>query len=287
MIKYKFSNKTMFAIVMRDEAVCKEFIERLFPERKVREIHFAEPEPELTADGQIISNSLGKLLSANVETEKSIINGITAKSVRLDVIFEDSDSIYDIEMQVASEKYMPQRTRYYHSSMTLHSLKAGESYQKLKQSYVIFICLYDVFGLGEPLYNFEMIDEKLGLHLNDGGYTIIVNTKCPKEKIPQGLEGFFAYLDTGEVDENDQLVCKINESVEKANYEQEVESVMTLEEEIKIQREYGVEEGLERGRNEGVASEKRKIAKNMKALKISLDNIAQATGLPLAEIEAL
>ena len=141
--------------------------------------------------------------------------------------------------------------------------------------------------MGYAPYEFEMIDEKLGLHLNDRGYTIIVNTKCPKEKIPQGLEGFFAYLDTGEVDENDQLVCKINESVEKANYEQEVESVMTLEEEIKIQREYGVEEGLERGRNEGVASEKRKIAKNMKALKISLDNIAQATGLPLAEIEAL
>ena len=149
--------------------------------------------------------------------------------------------------------------------------------------------------MGYAPYEFEMIDEKLGLHLNDGGYTIIVNTKCPKEKIPQGLEGFFAYLDTGEVDESDQLVCKINESVEKANYEQEVESVMTLEEEIKIQREYGLEEGLERGeklglergRNEGAAGKQREIARNMKDRHIDLKTIFEITGLSLAEIEAL
>ena len=136
-----------------------------------------------------------------------------------------------------------------------------------------------------------MIDEKLGLHLNDGGYTIIVNTKCPKEKIPQGLEGFFAYMDTGEVDESDQLVCKINESAEKANYEQEVESVMTLEEEIKIQREYGLEEGLERGRAEGLergaANEKREIAKEMLDDGMNIEKIAKFTGLSLTEIEAL
>ena len=137
--------------------------------------------------------------------------------------------------------------------------------------------------MGYAPYEFEMIDEKLGLHLNDGGYTIIVNTKCPKEKIPQGLEGFFAYLDTGEVDESDQLVCKINESVEKANYEQEVESVMTLEEEIKIQREYGIEEGFERG----AANEKREIAKEMLDDGMNIEKIAKFTGLSLTEIEAL
>ena len=280
MIKYKFSNKTMFAIVMRDEAVCKEFIERLFPERKVREIHFAEPEPELTADGQIISDSLGKLLSANVETEKSIINGITAKSVRLDVIFEDSDSIYDIEMQVASEKYMPQRTRYYHSAMSINSLKAGMNYRELKKSYVIFICMYDPFEMGEALYEFEMTDRKLDLQLNDGTYTIVVNIKCPKGKIPSELEPFYTYVDTGKVDENDLLTRMIDERVERVNSDKEVSGAMTLEEEIKIQREYGLEEGLERG----AAQKQREMTKKMLAEGIDVEIISRITGLSVKEI---
>lgn len=230
-----------------------------------------------------------------METEKSIINGITAKSVRLDVIFEDSDSIYDIEMQVASEKYMPQRTRYYHSAMSINSLKAGMNYRELKKSYVIFIYMYDPFEMGEALYEFEMTDRKLDLQLNDGTYTIVVNIKCPKGKIPGELEPFYTYVDTGKADENDLLIRMIDERVERVNSDKEISGAMTLEEEIKIQREYGVEEGLERGeqiglergRNEGAANEKREIAKNMKALKISLDNIAQATGLTLTEIETL
>ena len=45
--------------------------------------------------------------------------------------------------------------------------------------------------------------------------------------------------------------------------------------------------GLERGRHEGAANEKREIAKNMKARQIDLKTIFEITGLPLAEIEAL
>ena len=240
MLKYKFSNKTMFAIVMRDEAVCKEFIERLFPERKVREIHFAEPEPELTAEGQLISNSLGKLLSIN-------------------------------------------------------SLKAGMSYRELKKSYVIFICMYDPFEMGEALYEFEMTDKKLDLQLNDGTYTIVVNIKCPKGKIPSELEPFYTYVDTGKVDENDLLTRMIDERVELVNSDKEVSGAMTLEEEIKIQREYGLEEGLERGekiglergRNEGAAQKQREIAKNLKIIGVPTDKIAEATGLSPNEVENL
>ena len=40
--KYKFTNKLMFAIIMRDPVACKKFIEMIFPERKVEKIFFAE-----------------------------------------------------------------------------------------------------------------------------------------------------------------------------------------------------------------------------------------------------
>ena len=40
MAKYKFSNKLMFALVMQDEEICAEFIQRLFPGKKVKSITF-------------------------------------------------------------------------------------------------------------------------------------------------------------------------------------------------------------------------------------------------------
>ena len=57
MAKYKFSDRLMFAIVMHDESLCRQFIERVFPGRKVARI---------------------KLLSS----EKTIITGLKSKSVR-------------------------------------------------------------------------------------------------------------------------------------------------------------------------------------------------------------
>ena len=40
MAKFKFSNKLMFALVMQDEEICAEFIQRLFPGKKVKSITF-------------------------------------------------------------------------------------------------------------------------------------------------------------------------------------------------------------------------------------------------------
>ena len=76
MAHYKFSDRLMFAIVMQDADLCKQFIERLFPGKKVRKINM-------------------------LTTEKTIINGLKSKSVRLDVMFENDKTCYDIEMQAA------------------------------------------------------------------------------------------------------------------------------------------------------------------------------------------
>ena len=86
---------------------------------------------------------------------------------------------------------------------------------------------------------------------------------------------------------------------------------MTLEEEMKVQEafafERGMEKGIEQGRSEGeksgfskgeksgfskgeksgAAQEKREIARNLKSLKLPVEQIRTATGLSLAEIEAL
>lgn len=67
------------------------------------------------------------------ETQKAIRPDIDAKSVRLDVYVEDGKgTVYDIEMQVATSKELPKRTRYYQSLLDMQMIDKGESYKKLK-----------------------------------------------------------------------------------------------------------------------------------------------------------
>ena len=154
MTKYKFSNKLMFALVMQDEEICAEFIQRLFPGKKVKSITFPN--------------------DIQITPEKTIATGVLSKSVRLDVLFEGETEVYDIEMQVETEPELPKRSRYYHTSMDTHFLKKGKPYKDLKPSYVIFICMKDPFEKGEAIYQFQMIDKNLQLQLNDETYTLIL-----------------------------------------------------------------------------------------------------------------
>ena len=113
--KYIFANKLMFAIIMRDPVACKKIIEMIFPERKVKKLTFPEKagSDEYTATIKEIA----------VEVEKTIITGIDSKSVRLDVLFEGDQTVYDIEMQMEEEEEIPKRSRYYHMAIARNSLK--------------------------------------------------------------------------------------------------------------------------------------------------------------------
>lgn len=131
---YKLTHPLMFAIVMRDESLCKELLNRILPERKVKEIRFPDDSnPKATYH----------------EIEKAIIAGLDAKSVRLDVLFEDETTRFDIELQLEDTHEIPRRSRYYHAVMAVDDLKRGSRYSALKPCYVIFICLFDLMGLGD------------------------------------------------------------------------------------------------------------------------------------------
>ena len=61
-------------------------------------------------------------------------------------------AVYDIEMQVADTRELPKRSRYYQSMIDLQMIDKGQSCKKLKPSYVIFICSFDVFNKGRHEY---------------------------------------------------------------------------------------------------------------------------------------
>ena len=301
--KYKFANKLMFAIIMRDPTACRKFIEMIFPGRIVKKIVFSEMKGE--------DKSATTMKEIAAEVEKTIITGLDSKSVRLDVLFEGDETVYDIEMQMEVEEEIPKRSRYYHMAIARNSLKKGESYDKLKTGYVIFVCCFDPFKRDEPVYNFEMYDKNLQLQLGDGSSTIILNTKCPQKKIPKELAAFYNFVNTGAVDEKNEFVKYLGKRVEEAAEDEEVDRIMTLDEEMRVRwdramkqgeemgfakgeemgfakgEESGFAKGEESGFAKGEISKQKEIAKKLKESGIQLDLIAASTGLGEKEIEEL
>ena len=216
--KYTLKNPIMFSVIMQDRNRCIGLLERIFPGRKVQELNYVHHEEEQQAEPEI---------------ERTYIVGTDVKAIRMDVLFEGSSAWYDIEMQVYDMGNLPQRSRYYHAVKTVDSLKRGTEYTKLKEGYVIFINDFDMFGLDEPVYSFKMFDENLQLNLNDGQHTIFLNSMC-RNNVPAELEGFYHYLQTGEVKEGDDWLTEMAAAVEDAKSRREVLDNMTIYDEIEM-----------------------------------------------------
>lgn len=90
-----------------------------------------------------------------MEQEKQIEVDYGIKGIRLDVYAKNATQAFNIEMQVADTQELPERARYYQSIMDVDMLRSGQKYKELKDSYIIFICLNDIFHKGKAKYTFE------------------------------------------------------------------------------------------------------------------------------------
>ncbi len=209
-VKYselELTNSFIFSKVMTEERLCKKLLEIILG-IKIRKIDY-------------------------LEAEKQLEFAPDAKGVRLDVYVDDKHgTVYDIEMQAIDTKELPKRSRYYQSMIDMTVLERGAEYSKLKKSYVIFICMSDVFNKGRYVYTFRNICvEDSSIELGDEATKIFLNP-FGKGEISEELTEFFGYLrdhkPTGE------FTQALNESVVKARTSAEWrKEYMTVEMEIR------------------------------------------------------
>ena len=222
------------------------------------------------------------------QAEKTLQETIEAKSVRFDVYTKNDRQIFDLEMQTTDTKNLPKRARYYQSIIDMDNLSKGENYTKLKDSYVIFLCLDDIFHKALPVYTFENIcREDKKTKLNDRAFKVFFNAaECDKLKTKEERD-FFHFL-KGE-NAKTSLSRSIEEKVEFAKKNaawrrQYMTWQQTIDEEKDIAREAGREEGREEGAHENAITS----AKNLlKKVALSPELIADCCSLPLDEVLAL
>lgn len=174
----------------------------------------------------------------NIVTQKSYGGRDTGlHGARLDVYIEEGDeveidssnvsAIYDIEPDKNNKRkdidFIAQRTRFYHAIIDSRSLKSGQSYDKLKRVFVIFICPYDPFGDDRMIYTIRNhCVENPELPYEDGARTIFLYTKGRKGRDNESLSQLLDYMEnttrenavTEELENIQEMVDVVKEDAE-------------------------------------------------------------------------
>ena len=209
--------------------------------------------------------------------EETMMVDFGAKAIRLDVFVKDSKRMYDVELQIADTKELPERSRYYQGIMDIDSLKSGQQYKELKDSHIIFICMDDIFGKKLPVYTFENIC------MEDGNTKLMDRTfkhffivpNCATMLNEGDAKTFFNYLISEK--SADTYTKDLKEYVDDARHNtQWRQQMMTWER----QRAYD----FEAGRTEGAREKALDSARNLLANGVSPEIVAKSIGLEMEEV---
>ena len=264
----------MFCKVMSDPDICKELLEILL-HIKIERLEFQEPQKSF----KLTSESRG---------------------IRLDVYVKDSNRVFDIELQTTNERNLELRTRYYQGVMDISELEKGEFYSNMKESYIIFICMFDPFGADMPIYTVKQtFTENEKLIFDDKTHKIFYNVNA-FEKLSNDVEtkAFLEYLC------KHQSTTKFTQSLETAVYRNKNnqnwrQDYMTLAYDMhmvakeaakKAAKEAfddGFSAGEERGISLGAHQKAVETAKKFLSMGLSVKQVADGTGLSPEEIEKL
>ena len=291
----KFANLTIqsdfiFKKVMSRKRICKHLLEELL-QIEIADINY-------------------------IEAEKTIETDYTSHGIRLDIIVaDDKNTHYNLEMQVKNNKnpntnthVLPKRSRYYQALLDFDLLQAGQPYDLLPPTFIIFICVFDFFEKGNYVYTFKKrCLENLELELPDEATTMLLNTKGSHGEISKDLKSFYDYVNNHIV--TTDFTRQIDDEISYLKLDTKVRrEYMLMEARLLDERREGIAEGKDIGFAEGkdvglvegeaigiakgeamgvtnanIATAKRMLSKGC----YSLQDIAELTNLSLADVEKL
>ena len=141
--------------------------------------------------------------------------------------------------------------------MDLNMLEKGADYSELGRSYVIFICTFDYFKSGLPVYTFtNRCSELRELELGDDTVKIFINPDGDTTGLSEDMTAFLRYL-KGEQTQNNALVGRMAHEVLAARSCEEwrveyMTLMMELRERYNEGREEGHQLGMKQGREQGM-----------------------------------
>ena len=104
------------------------------------------------------------------------VENLLNRSVQMDIVVTDSmGRKANIEIQRSDKGAGRKRARYNASMMDANILEKGEDFDRLPETWVVFITENDVIGRGEPFYKIERCMLDTGEKFGDGSHILYVN----------------------------------------------------------------------------------------------------------------
>lgn len=110
------------------------------------------------------------------------IKNLQGRSTRLDILAVDQKNrAYNIEVQRSDRGASEKRARYNSSLLDANLTDAGDDYDALNETYVVFITENDVLKAGLPIYHVERTVQETGTVFNDQAHIVYVNSQIKDE----------------------------------------------------------------------------------------------------------
>ena len=202
----------------------------------------------------ILDKSSLKLMEQRLQKRLPNLHG---RALVLDCLCTDEKGLlYNIEVQNSSAGAIPKRARYHAALMDTHTLKKGEKFSKLPESYVIFITDKDVLGEGEQLYRIERVIRKSGNLFKDGSHILYFNTARQDDNALGKLARDFKEANPKEI--QSEVLSHRVASLKEGKLDREGEKKMNVL--LEKYRKKAVEEGIEKGMEKGFEQGKNHLA---------------------------
>ena len=237
---------------------------------------------------QVIMNSPDLQITEPV-IQKDFKN-LQGRSAILDCVVQDQDGRqYNLEILKENEGATPKRARYHSGLLDMNTLKAGEEYDKLQESYVIFITQGDPLGYKLPIYHVSRNIEEVNCSFQDKSHIIYVDTsKQDDTKLGHLMHDLHCK------NADDMYSKVLADRVRELKETQEGAESMCkeLEDLIKLGvadgkaegRVEGRVEGRAEGRVEGKTETQKEVAIALDRRGMHLDEIAEITGAKAATV---
>ena len=217
--------------------------------------------------------------------EDEIFADFESKGIRLDVYGKNESEIFDLEMQSADTRELPERARYYQGVMDVDTLKSGQMYKELKTSFVIFICVDDIFHRGLPIYTFESLcRQDTSIKLDDRALKYFFIARNCDKILNDGQKAFLRLISANKgSDEFTERIARLTEDAKKnIQYKRQF---MEWERQRTYDFESGKQAGIAIGEERGGRQKAVEAAGAFARNGVSAEIIAKSLGMTVEEVE--
>ena len=209
--------------------------------------------------------------------------------VRLDVYVKDSERIFDLELQTGDYDHLLLRSRYYQSASDVATTKRRTQFKKLKETFIIFLCVDDPFGAGIPVYTKKTIfAETDKVIYDDKTHSVFYNSSAWQKAESEELKNVLRFVYESWADSDYTKALEESSAAAKARPEWEDEYMYLMDiidEEKELAHEAGLAEGLSQGEQRGARQKALETAQKMLAKQIPLETVLECTGLTEEELK--